>query len=287
MRAKFMDDKTATVEAKEIGLDAYCRRIGYTGAREPTLAVLREIHRLHPQAIAFENLDPILRQPTRLDASSLQCKLIEGGRGGYCFEQNMLLSLALRAIGFDVTDLSGRVRYGVPEGVTTPRTHMLLLIAIEGERHIADVGFGANVLTAPLRLDLRGAQETPHEPFRLVETGPFLQVEVLIKGEWTALYRFDLEPQSPSDLELGNWYMSTNPRSRFYDDLVVTRALPDGRYALDRNRLALHRRDRTSERHVLETVADVRDALGRVFGLNVPQGSQADAALARATGAAP
>ena len=30
-------------------LDAYFRRIGYDGPREPTLAVLRELHALHPR----------------------------------------------------------------------------------------------------------------------------------------------------------------------------------------------------------------------------------------------
>ena len=43
-----------------IDLDAYCRRVGYDGPRSATLDTLRALHRLHPQAIAFENLDPLL-----------------------------------------------------------------------------------------------------------------------------------------------------------------------------------------------------------------------------------
>ena len=39
-----------------IDLDAYLHRIGYTGARTPTLETLREMHLRHPQAIPFENL---------------------------------------------------------------------------------------------------------------------------------------------------------------------------------------------------------------------------------------
>ena len=42
-----------------IDLDAYFRRIGYTGPRTATLETLRAIHALHPAAIAFENLDPL------------------------------------------------------------------------------------------------------------------------------------------------------------------------------------------------------------------------------------
>jgi arylamine N-acetyltransferase len=41
-----------------------------------------------PCAIAFENLNSLLNQPVKLDLASLQQKLINEGRGGYCFEQN-------------------------------------------------------------------------------------------------------------------------------------------------------------------------------------------------------
>src|SRR5471032_2344964 len=100
-----------------IDLDAYFARIGYDGPRMATLETLRALHRLQPQVIAFENLDPLLGRPVRLDASSLEQKLVHGGRGGYCFEQNLLFAHALRAIGFKVTELAARVLWNVPAGV--------------------------------------------------------------------------------------------------------------------------------------------------------------------------
>jgi hypothetical protein len=39
----------------------------------------------------------VLGRPPKLDLASLQQKMIEGGRGGYCFEQNMLLRAGLLA----------------------------------------------------------------------------------------------------------------------------------------------------------------------------------------------
>ena len=83
-------------------LDAYLGRIGYDGPRVPTLQTLRAIQRLHPQAIAFENLNPLLGLPVKLDILSLQEKLIRSRRGGYCFEHNGLLFQALRALGHQV-----------------------------------------------------------------------------------------------------------------------------------------------------------------------------------------
>ena len=39
----------------DFDLDAYFKRIRYTGPRTPTLSTLRAIHALHPAAIPFEN----------------------------------------------------------------------------------------------------------------------------------------------------------------------------------------------------------------------------------------
>ena len=76
-------------------LDAYLRRIDYRGAREPTLPALQALHLAHATHIPFENLDILLGRSIRLDLASLQAKLVAGGRGGYCFEQNTLFTAAL------------------------------------------------------------------------------------------------------------------------------------------------------------------------------------------------
>ena len=44
----------------------YLGRIGYDGAREPTLATLRAIVACHTEAIAFENLSPLTGVEVRL-----------------------------------------------------------------------------------------------------------------------------------------------------------------------------------------------------------------------------
>ena len=66
---------------ESLDLDAYFARIGYDGPHTPTLATLRAIQLLHPQAIAFENLNPLLGLSVRLDIASLQQKLIRSQRG--------------------------------------------------------------------------------------------------------------------------------------------------------------------------------------------------------------
>lgn len=92
-----------------VDLDGYCRRIGYDGPREPTLAVLRDLARLHTLAIPFESLDPLLGRAPKLDAGALEAKLVDGRRGGYCFEHNTLLQHVLITLGFEARALGARI----------------------------------------------------------------------------------------------------------------------------------------------------------------------------------
>ena len=75
-----------------LDLDAYLARIGLSG--QPALA---EVHRAHVTSIPFENLDPRRGIPVSLAPENLERKLVDARRGGYCFEQNLLLATALEA----------------------------------------------------------------------------------------------------------------------------------------------------------------------------------------------
>jgi N-hydroxyarylamine O-acetyltransferase len=100
--------------SNDFRLNSYLARIGFGGTVGPDFATLAAIHAAHIHAIPFENFDPLLRRPVKLDLASVQATLVDGRRGGYCFEQNMLLKAALEAIGFNVTGLAGRVRWMSP-----------------------------------------------------------------------------------------------------------------------------------------------------------------------------
>ena len=264
-----------------IDLDRYFARIGYGGPRDNSLATLRSLHELHPQAIPFENLDPFLKRPVKLDAASLQAKLVEGGRGGYCFEHNSLFAAVLRALGYEVREATARVRWSVPDGMTTPRVHCLLFVEAEGEDYLADVGFGGNVLTGPLSLASRDEQATPHEPFRLVDDddGEHLVQEANINGRWTPLYAFDFAHTHPADYEMGNWFTSAHPNSIFVNGLLGARAEAGKRYALRDNQLAVHTLGGATEKTTLKSAGELRDALTDLFKLRLDALEGLDPAL--------
>lgn len=263
-----------------IDLDGYFARIGYAGPRLPTLETLRAIHLRHAATIAFENLDPLLGVPISLDAASLERKLVHDRRGGYCYEQNLLLRHVLDALGFRVRNLAARVVWNAPEGATvTPRSHMLLHVELDGQALIADVGFGGQTLTGPLRLEPGIEQATPHEPFRIVAAGSEYALQSKIGGAWSPLYRFDLQEQFRVDYEIVSYYFSTNPKSFFLRALLAARSDTGHRHALFNNQYTVHHANGRSERRIVTSAAEIRTLLQGTFGLNLPETPQLDSVL--------
>jgi len=262
-------------------LDEYLDRIDYSGARVASLDTLEALHLAHAQAIPFENLDPLLGWPVRLDARSLHRKIVSEGRGGYCFEQNLLFGHALTALGFEVAGLSARVLWNQPAGAIGPRDHMLLLVDLHDRAYIADVGFGAMTLTAPLRLEPNVEQRTPHERFRLLKRGAEFEVQASVRQRWTPLCRFDLQEQFLPDYEVTNWYLSNHPRSQFVTGLRAARPGRDRRYALRNAELTVHHLDGVSEGRRLTTGCDLRGVLEDIFLLTLPDAPELVSALER------
>jgi N-hydroxyarylamine O-acetyltransferase len=213
-------------------LQAYLSRLGATDELPANLATLQLLHDLHPRAIAFENLDSWLGQPVSLQPVDVFGKLLLNDRGGYCFEHNQLFQRVLKTLGYEVYGLSARVLWMLPENTVLPRTHMALLVVVQGKRYLADVGFGGLTMTGPLDLDSSGIQATPHENFRLQRKLGQHIVSAELAGQWQDLYAFSLERCLPEDYETANWYVSTHPQSRFTTQLIAARPEHGGRHAL-------------------------------------------------------
>lgn len=252
-----------------LDLDAYCARIRYGGPREPTLPVLCALTALHPQQIPFETLDPLLGRPVPLDLPSVQAKLVRGGRGGYCQEQNLLFHDVLAAIGFAVTPLGARVVWMMP-GRDAPLTHRLTLVTLEAGPFIVDVGFGGQGPTAPLRLQPGLEQSTPHGRYRLVREADIYELQFYLRDAWAPMYRFTLAPLTPIDFEMANWFTSTHPQALFVRNLLIARVVGDTRVNLRNDELAIRRPDGSVEHRRLMDAKDLRRALEDTMGLRLP-----------------
>ena len=262
---------SAVPDRPQLDVAAYLGRIGYTGAMRPTRAVLEALHLAHSSHIPFENLDVLLRRPIRLDLDSLQSKLIRGGRGGYCFEHNLLFAALLEHAGFSLSRLSARIRYGAQR--VLPRTHMLLLVSAEGCDWIADVGFGMDGLLLPVPFGTGEAQEQFGRFYRAVPEQGQWTLQIREGSDWAALYTFSLEPQYPADYEPANYYTSSHPDSRFVQTLTVQQPAPEARKLLRNRELTIDRRGAITKRSIVGDEA-LLDVLEEEFHLRMPPGTR-------------
>lgn len=261
-------------EAFKLDLHTYLGRLGYASAPPATLDTLRELQARHTAEFPFETLTCLLRVPVEVEPAAIQDKLLRQGRGGYCFELNRLFLLLLQALGFDARGLTGRVLLNGPEDAQPARTHMLVLVTLDGVRYITDVGFGGLVPTGPLLLDSEAQQATPHEAYRLISVDGTYTLRALTADTWRAMYRFDLQQVADIDYVVGNWYVCTHPDSPFLGQMIAARTGPGLRKSLNNGSFAIHRLGQASERVQLQSVDEVLRVLREEFGIRAPEHPQ-------------
>ena len=209
-----------------IDFDAYLRRIGLDPADTPAW---QAVHRAHATTIPFENLDSHGGVPISLEQADLERKLVASGRGGYCFEHNLLLASALEHLGLEVEPMLARARVGGAPLQTRPATHLVLRVTDSGRQWHADAGFGLGTLLDPIPFGPAGAREQSGWTFQVVQDGDELTLQTLGPNGWADVYTFPPRPAFRVDIEVSNWWVGTNPASPFVSRLIVSASHDDGR----------------------------------------------------------
>jgi N-hydroxyarylamine O-acetyltransferase len=215
----------------KLDVDAYLRRVGYSGTTEPSEQVLHDLYRAHLAAVRFENLDVFLKGTVDVSLEAIQDKIVFGGRGGYCYEQAQLFGAVLDRLGFGVERLLARV--GPDGGPARPRTHLTLRVRADQNVWLADPGFGSS---PPAPLSLRryrsgGPQEVDGWIYEITPDEEHGQEVWKLReyqaGSWVTLHRWDDNKVQPIDVVLSNHYTSTHPDSWFTWQPVIVRRDPD------------------------------------------------------------
>jgi N-hydroxyarylamine O-acetyltransferase len=248
----------------QLDLPAYLRRIGHDGDTKPTQATLTALHRAHLAAIPFENVDVVLGRGIAVDLDSVQRKLVQRRRGGYCYEHGLLFAAALARLGYPVERLLARV--GGDGERPRARTHMTLRVRAGDELWLADVGFGSGLLE-PMPFDAGVPATQGAWTYTLAETGPRSWALRERRGEeWVTRYAFDDERHHPADVVMANHFTSTFPRSPFVGQLVAVRKDADSLRALTGRQFAVTHADHSTEERRLDD-DELAEALRDVFGL--------------------
>ncbi|MBB5840220.1 arylamine N-acetyltransferase family protein [Kribbella italica] len=206
---------------ERLDLAAYLDRIGQP-AGDVSVETLQRMHAAHVRAIPFENVDVVLGTHQGLELDVVQAKLVGRQRGGYCYEHALLLAAVLETLGFEVERRVARVQ----PHKSGPKTHMNLLVRVNGEQWLADVGFGAGILH-PMPLKDGAVVDQGGWEHRLTDDGGTWTLAKKTGDDWVPQHASNDEPQRLIDYEVYHHYVATHPHSPFSAKLVVMR-LADG-----------------------------------------------------------
>jgi N-hydroxyarylamine O-acetyltransferase len=214
-------------------LHRYLRRIAYSGPLSPTRQTLHNLHRAHLLAIPFENIDVQTGHVPSLDEDAIFEKIVKDERGGWCFEMNLLFAWALRQTGMRVETIGATVGKREPGKAID---HIALLVHLDGEPYLADLGFGNGFLTpTPLR---EGAFNDGRFDFKLTCHGSYWRF--YNHRENGATYDFTGEPIGLDEIEIANRRLATTAESPFVQTLVCTRLIDHGMITLTNTALRIY-----------------------------------------------
>lgn len=246
---------------------AYFDRIGFRGEARPDLATLRALHRAHLQAIPYENLDVQFGRAVTTDPQAAFDKIVTRRRGGWCYEMNGLFGAMLVDIGFKVTRMAGAAMREVV-GDSAIGNHLVLLVELDGEPWIADVGFGDGSLE-PFRL----------QPAAMTIGGYDLSLAALDQHWWrfnnhpfggAKSFDFQVGPADPILLAEKCHWLQTAPESGFVLNAVAQRFRGEEILQL-RGRVLNRVRPTGKVEHTLASADELVAVLADDFGLDLPQ----------------
>ena len=207
----------------------YLARIGISApVGQPTIVLLGELQLAHLMHVPFENLHPYHRRNVRTDVDWSYPKIVESGRGGWCFELNGCFGELLRRIGFNVDYVSCQVWEAEPGEWGPLNDHLALIVHIDGQRWFVDVGFGDCGLH-PLQVVAGEVEAVPRRARIETHNGGFTLSESMPGGTgasvWEPQLRVGFEPKSNSDFDRRSTYLQTEPGLSWTERAFATRAL--------------------------------------------------------------
>lgn len=216
-----------------IDVGGYLTRLGLDAQPEITIEALTRLMDAHLRSIPFENLDVYFQRGVGVDPVAAANKIVEGGRGGWCFELNGAFATLLTELDFDVRLLGAAVLLDGPNRLID---HLVIEVSLD-RPYLVDVGFGDGFFR-PLPLNSTDELDGGSDRFRLVASTEGTTVVRLVEagddsdqGDETVMepqYRFRRVALTMDDLAPASDRLYADPDSPFRSGPMVTRLLDNG-----------------------------------------------------------
>lgn len=224
----------------------YLDRIGIKEELEPTIESLFNMQTAHLYSIPFENLDIHYGTKIELDIAKLFKKIITNGRGGFCYELNGLFYKLLTSLDFNARMISAKV-YSKEKGYGKEFDHLALLVKIDQDEYLADVGFGEFTME-PLKFELNTHQKDKNGIFVIDKyDDKTFRVNKLENDEAMPQYIFKETSRSLDDFINMCIFHQTSKDSHFTHNKIITLPTRKGRITLTNDKLKIRSEERSNE----------------------------------------
>lgn len=244
----------------------YLERINYLDTINPSIEVLSKLQTTHLMNVPFENLD--IHNKNKIDLANLFEKIVRRKRGGFCYELNGLFYELLKEIGFTIKMVSARVYDGKAD-YSPEFDHMALIVEINNDKYLVDVGFGEFSL-CPIKIELNKDINDPRGIFR-IET--FNETHKVVKkinpeGEFIPEYIFSEKERQIGEFYERCNYHQTNPGSHFMQKRVCSLPTKTGRITLTNDILKTTSNGEVIEKKLTGEL-EVQQELWNYFGIKI------------------
>lgn len=247
-------------------LDAYLAKIGVNRPVSLDIDSLSRLHRAHLMTFTWEALDAFMGWPSSIAPAAAFTKMVEGKRGGWCYEMNGLFGGALAALGFHVTRLCGGVNREVLGDVVIGN-HLTLRVDLD-RPYLAEVGLSDAIVEpvpcAPGPISQRGFD------FSITPTNDgWLRFRNHPRG---MAHSFDFRPDHSDEaaiVAMLGW-LTRDPGSPFTNALAVLRHTEHGYVGLKNDCLCSVRADGVSEQRIA-SADHLAETFETIFHIDVPQ----------------
>lgn len=228
---------------------AFLQKIGYEG-QSITFNDLPVLLKKMAYTFPFENRSVLKKQSYALNQEGLNQHLLEGNRGGLCYDLNPLLYYVLKEAGFAVQLVQGTVYNKEAGAWAIDGTHVAMTLNHHNERYLMDAGFGVNLPLQPVPFTeewIKGASIRFRVKEEETEKGTHLLQ--LDRGEGAEIgYAFTLQEVSEPTLVQMRQEIYENEASPFNKRPLASKLTPTGRVIVTEEHVTTHEHEEVSKK---------------------------------------
>jgi len=218
--------------------------------------------------IAYENLDILSGKPLKLDADNLYEKIVESGRGGYCFELNGLLTGMLSEMGFSVSERFARFLRGEKE--IPMRRHRVTVVSFADGDYFMGIGVGQIAPRLPIKMEEHLVQTQNGETYRFERDARHGWVLwELYHGVWREYLAIPDEIAYPIDFVQPSFFCEKHPGSVFNKQYMIAIKTENGRKTVDGSTFKVFEGETLKEIRENLTESEITEILKNEFFLRV------------------